>query len=253
MSPLFFGVFFVLLAKKNNRKRMEKKPDEITNVLRPLVRIKFPIIIIIIIIIIMEDTTTFGHHQHTYTTMNNEEEEEEEEEEEQQPLLRGVQGERRKRRLRKSNDDDSTTTTNGRLIKNHPPGLLVVSLVEIWERFGYYTARAVLVLFARDEIFASKENIKNVWFAQWFARIHGMMDVDGGGGGGGDFSSKQQRMMEREALSSKLYGTYTALAYLTPMFGGFVADFTSKHSMISTGIGLISVRYQCRRIKRIFI
>ena len=43
---------------------------------------------------------------------------------------------------------------------NHPPGLLVVSLVEIWERFGYYTARAVLVLFARDEIFASKENIK---------------------------------------------------------------------------------------------
>ena len=187
----------------------------------------------------MEDTTTFGH-QHT-TTMNNEEEEEEEEEEEQQPLLRGG-GERRKRRLRKSNDDDSTTTTNGRLIKNHPPGLLVVSLVEIWERFGYYTARAVLVLFARDEIFASKENIKNVWFAQWFARMHGMMDVDGGGGGG-DFSSKQQRMMEREALSSKLYGTYTALAYLTPMFGGFVADFTSKHSMISTGIGLMWLGY----------
>ena len=117
-----------------------------------------------------------------------------------------------------------------------------MSLVEIWERFGYYTARAVLVLFARDEIFASKENIKNVWFAQWFSD-HGMMDVDGGGGGGGDFSSKQQRMMEREALSSKLYGTYTALAYLTPMFGGFVADFTSKHSMISTGIGLMWLGY----------
>ena len=173
----------------------------------------------------MEDTTTCvasssAWHQHTTTTMN--EDEEEEEEEEQQPLLRGG-GER------------------GRL-KNHPPGLLVVSLVEIWERLGYYTARAVLVLFARDEIFASKENIKNVWFAQWFARMHGMMDVDGGGGGG-DFSSKQQRMMEREALSSKLYGTYTALAYLTPMFGGFVADFTSKHSMISTGIGLMWLGY----------
>ena len=190
----------------------------------------------------MEDTTCVASssawHQHT-TTMN---EEEEEEEEEQQPLLRGG-GERRKRRKstfeedeeekNRKNDDDNT---NGRL-KNHPPGLLVVSLVEIWERFGYYTARAVLVLFARDEIFASKENIKNVWLAAWFARVHGM-DVDGGGG---DFSSKQR--MEREALSSKLYGTYTALAYLTPMFGGFVADFTSKHSMISTGIGLMWLGY----------
>ena len=198
----------------------------------------------------MEDTTTrvassSAWHQHT-TIMNEDEEEEEEEEEEQQPLLRRG-GERRKRRKsstfededdeekNRKNDDD----TNG-LLKHHPRGLLVLSGVEIWERFGYYTARAVLVLFARDEIFASKESIKNVWLAQWFARVHGMMmDVDGGGG---DLSSKRERM-EREALSSKLYGTYTALAYLTPMLGGFVADFTSKHSMISTGIGLMWLGY----------
>ena len=178
--------------------------------------------------------------------MNEDEEEEEEEEEEQQPLLRRG-GERRKRRKSSTFEDEDDEEknrknhddTNG-LLKNHPPGLLVLSGVEIWERFGYYTARAVLVLFARDEIFASKESIKNVWLAQWFARVHGMMmDVDGGGG---DLSSKRERM-EREALSSKLYGTYTALAYLTPMFGGFVADFTSKHSMISTGIGLMWLGY----------
>ena len=199
----------------------------------------------------MEDTTTrvassSAWHQHTTITNEDEEEEEEEEEEEQQPLLRRG-GERRKRRKsstfededdeekNRKNDDD----TNG-LLKHRPRGLLVLSGVEIWERFGYYTARAVLVLFARDEIFASKESIKNVWLAQWFARVHGMMmDVDGGGG---DLSSKRERM-EREALSSKLYGTYTALAYLTPMLGGFVADFTSKHSMISTGIGLMWLGY----------
>ena len=198
----------------------------------------------------MEDTTTrvassSAWHQHT-TIMNEDEEEEEEEEEEQQPLLRRG-GERRKRRKSSTFEDEDDEEknrknhddTNG-LLKNHPPGLLVLSGVEIWERFGYYTARAVLVLFARDEIFASKESIKNVWLAQWFARVHGMMmDVDGGGG---DLSSKRERM-EREALSSKLYGTYTALAYLTPMFGGFVADFTSKHSMISTGIGLMWLGY----------
>ena len=198
----------------------------------------------------MEDTTTrvassSAWHQHT-TIMNEDEEEEEEEEEEQQPLLRRG-GERRKRRKSSTFEDEDDEEknrknhddTNG-LLKRHPRGLLVLSGVEIWERFGYYTARAVLVLFARDEIFASKESIKNVWLAQWFARVHGMMmDVDGGGG---DLSSKRERM-EREALSSKLYGTYTALAYLTPMLGGFVADFTSKHSMISTGIGLMWLGY----------
>jgi len=171
-----------------------------------------------------------------------------EEEEEEQPLLRGGRGGER----RTFEDEEKTKSKKNQNFLNHPPGLLVVSLVEIWERFGCYTARAVLVLFARDEIFASKESIKSVWLAAWFARVHGM-DLDA------DFSQRNnattngkddqassmmtKQRMKREALSSKLYGTYTALAYLTPMLGGFVADFTSKHSMISTGIGLMWLGY----------
>ena len=209
------------------------------------------------------ETNTFNtssrHHQTTTTNSIVGDDDDEVEEEEQQPLLRGGGGggrkggerkrtttttfeeeeeEEKKKKKKKSEE----TNENGLLIiinrHHHPPGLLVVSLVEIWERFGYYTARAVLVLFARDEIFASKESIKSVWLAAWFARVHGM-DVDGG-----DFTTATTKQrMKREALSSKLYGTYTALAYLTPMFGGFVADFTSKHSMISTGIGLMWLGY----------
>ena len=65
-----------------------------------------------------------------------------------------------------------------RFTQNHPPGLLALSGTEIWERFSYYTTRAVLVLYARDVIFVpiddegEKENF--VWFAQSFAKLHGV-------------------------------------------------------------------------------
>ena len=100
---------------------------------------------------------------------------------------------------------------------NHPPGLLALSGTEIWERFSYYTTRAVLVLYARDVIFVpiddegEKENF--VWFAQSFAKLHGVdlrhtSDI-----------SEEARRARVDAISSKLYGTYTAFVYLTPVLG----------------------------------
>jgi len=124
-----------------------------------------------------------------------------------------------------------------RLSHNHPPGLLALSGTEIWERFSYYTTRAVLVLYARDVIFVpiddegGKENF--VWFAWRFAKLHGVdlrhnSDI-----------SEEERRARVDAISSKLYGTYTAFVYLTPVLGGYLADFTSKHRMISIGIVLM--------------
>ena len=124
-----------------------------------------------------------------------------------------------------------------RFTQNHPPGLLALSGTEIWERFSYYTTRAVLVLYARDVIFVpiddegEKENF--VWFAQSFAKLHGVdlrhtSDI-----------SEEARRARVDAISSKLYGTYTAFVYLTPVLGGYLADFFSKHRMISIGIVLM--------------
>jgi len=76
---------------------------------------------------------------------------------------------------------------NQKTIIGHPSGLYVLFFTEMWERFSYYGMRAILVLFLVSSF------------------------QDGGWG------------WERsEALG--LYGLYTGLVYITPIFGGILAD-----------------------------
>ncbi len=72
-------------------------------------------------------------------------------------------------------------------VLGHPSGLFVLFFTEMWERFSYYGMRALLVLFL----------------------------VSAFGLGGWDWPREQ-------ALA--LYGTYTALVYITPILGGYIAD-----------------------------
>lgn len=77
--------------------------------------------------------------------------------------------------------------TNQKTVLGHPSGLFVLFFTEMWERFSYYGMRALLVLFLVASI------------------------LDEGWG------------WERsEALL--LYGWYTGLVYITPIFGGLIAD-----------------------------
>lgn len=76
---------------------------------------------------------------------------------------------------------------NQRTVLGHPSGLFVLFFTEMWERFSYYGMRALLVLFLVASV------------------------LDEGWG------------WERsEALW--LYGVYTGLVYITPIFGGLIAD-----------------------------
>ena len=76
---------------------------------------------------------------------------------------------------------------NQKTILGHPSGLFTLFFTEMWERFSYYGMRAILVLFLISSI-----------------------DNEGWG-------------WERsEALV--LYGWYTGLVYITPIFGGLIAD-----------------------------
>jgi len=76
---------------------------------------------------------------------------------------------------------------NAGTLFGHPKGLFLLFGTEMWERFGYYGMRALLVLY----LVASAE--------------------DGGFG-----------WTTGEALS--LYGTFTMAVYLTPLIGGWLAD-----------------------------
>jgi len=72
-------------------------------------------------------------------------------------------------------------------VMGHPAGLFILFFTEMWERFSYYGMRALLVLFL----------------------------VSSTGLGGWEWTNA-------EALS--LYATYTGLVYVTPIFGGLLAD-----------------------------
>ncbi len=72
------------------------------------------------------------------------------------------------------------------MFKGHPTGLKVLFFTEMWERFGYYLMLGILSLY--------------------------MLDAVTGG-----------LAFERE-WAAELYGTFIALVYLTPFFGGILAD-----------------------------
>ena len=74
-------------------------------------------------------------------------------------------------------------------VLGHPAGLFVLFFTEMWERFSYYGMRALLVLFLTSSILGDNPG--------WgWPREHALA----------------------------IYGSYTGLAYLTPILGGYIAD-----------------------------
>jgi len=73
------------------------------------------------------------------------------------------------------------------LVQGHPAGLFVLFFTEMWERFSYYGMRALLVNFLVSTI-------------------------------------AQQGWGWTNSEAMKLYGLYTGMVFLTPLFGGIIAD-----------------------------
>ena len=98
----------------------------------------------------------------------------------------------------------------------HPPGLFLLFLVEMWERFSYYGMRALLVLYL-------------------VAPTTGVIDPPEGSPAG--FNPGRGWS---DADATTLYGWYTGLAYLFPIFGGIIADklIGTHRSMI---VGAITI------------
>ena len=85
----------------------------------------------------------------------------------------------------------------------HPPGLWVLFITEMWERFSYYGMRAILVLYL---------------IASTAEELAGGVANDNPGFGWA------------EADAYLLYGTYTFMVYFTAIFGGILADrFLGTH------------------------
>jgi POT family proton-dependent oligopeptide transporter len=107
----------------------------------------------------------------------------------------------------------------------HPAGLGWLSFCELWERFSYYGMQALLVLYLTNYLFLP-ENIGHV--AGIDAVRHAIEGVTGP-------RSPQQ-------LASAIFGLYAGLVYLTPLFGGLLADrVLGRTTTVVIGASLMAV------------
>jgi POT family proton-dependent oligopeptide transporter len=87
----------------------------------------------------------------------------------------------------------------------HPRGLWYLAFTEAWERFSYYGMQSLLVLYMVKYLLLPGR-IERVAIFDAFRQLPLYSGLDG------------------QPLASAIFGTYTAAVYLTPIFGGFLAD-----------------------------
>ena len=97
----------------------------------------------------------------------------------------------------------SASATNGDLF-GHPRGLAFLFATEMWERFSYYGMRALLVLYMVKYLLQPERAQTVIGFAALKSALEVLFGP-----------------LDMQPLSSQIYGLYTGLVYLTPMFGGF--------------------------------
>jgi POT family proton-dependent oligopeptide transporter len=102
----------------------------------------------------------------------------------------------------------TATAPREREFLGHPIGLFVLFFTEMWERFSYYGMRSLLVLYMVNFLFLQPDVGQQVL---GFNAVKGALESLFG-------------PLDIQPLSSQIYGLYTAFVYLTPLFGGMLAD-----------------------------
>src|SRR5262245_12817045 len=119
----------------------------------------------------------------------------------------------------------------------HPRGLSFLFATEMWERFSYYGMRALLVLYMVKLLLhpGHAENVIGLGaLKQLLEGMFGPLGV--------------------QPLSSHIYGLYTGLVYLTPLFGGVLADrLLGQHRTILLGASLMAVGHFMMAFESLFL
>lgn len=92
-------------------------------------------------------------------------------------------------------------------IGGHPRGLYYLAFTEAWERFSYYGMTALLVLYMVNELLLPGHVENIVGFAGFRAAVESLFGP-----------------LSTQALASQIFGLYAGFVYLTPLFGGWIAD-----------------------------
>ncbi len=120
----------------------------------------------------------------------------------------------------------------------HPKGLAVLFFTEMWERMSYYGMRSLLVLYMVNHLFVRPDKGAELL---GFTALKSALESAFG-------------VMTPQALSSQIYGLYTGFVYLTPLFGGMLADrLIGRHRSVILGAALMSVGHFLMASENLFL
>ena len=119
----------------------------------------------------------------------------------------------------------------------HPPALSYLFATEMWERFSYYGMRALLTLYMIKYLLLPAQA--------------------GGVAGLAGFKSVLEAVfgpLALQPLASQIYGFYTGLVYLTPIFGGLLADrLLGQRRTVILGASLMAAGHFLMAFERWFL
>jgi POT family proton-dependent oligopeptide transporter len=131
----------------------------------------------------------------------------------------------------------SSATDAGADFLGHPRGLSVLFATEMWERFSYYGMRALLVLYMVKYLLQPGAVEGVIGFGAVQTALEAMFGPLG-----------------VQPLASQIYGFYTGLVYLTPIFGGLLADRLWGHRRtVVTGAILMAIGHFMMAVESLFL
>ena len=128
-------------------------------------------------------------------------------------------------------------TENETDLFGHPRGLTFLFATEMWERFSYYGMRALLVLYMVKYLLHPGHADNVIGLGALRGLLEGMFGPLG-----------------VQPFASQIYGLYTGLVYLTPVFGGILADrVLGQHRTILLGATLMAIGHFMMAFEPLFL
>lgn len=119
----------------------------------------------------------------------------------------------------------------------HPRGLTFLFATEMWERFSYYGMRALLVLYMVKHLLQPEQAGNVIGYS---SLKNGLEFLFG--------------PLAVQPLASHVYGLYTGLVYLTPIFGGILADrVLGQRRTVILGAALMAVGHFMMAFQPLFL
>ncbi|MEP6982716.1 MAG: peptide MFS transporter [Sphingomicrobium sp.] len=121
-----------------------------------------------------------------------------------------------------------------RAFLGHPKGLGYLGFTEACERFSYYSMQTLLVLYMVNYLLVPGR-MEKVFGLNWLQAnvYHGL---------------------QGQPLASAIFGTYTALVYLTPIFGGIIADrWLGRNTTLIIGGVLMAIGHFLMAVEPAFL